>query len=146
MISLILFDQYFDRQFVLSWVFISKTTAITAVSCLPLYIVKALRRKFSPPSYAKVNWELIYSKWGKLWFKKKLFRRFSLIQNGLNFQSINHKALLVFLQFFPHSQRFLVLKMITSRQFPSISSVFHCVIDWIDIFIDPHITFLLLFS
>ncbi|EFP01045.1 hypothetical protein GCK72_001413 [Caenorhabditis remanei] len=55
MISLILFDQYFDRQFVLSWVFISKTTAITAVSCLPLYIVKALRRKFSPPSYAKVN-------------------------------------------------------------------------------------------
>ncbi|CAI5439375.1 unnamed protein product [Caenorhabditis angaria] len=55
MISLVVFDQYFDRQFVLSWVFISKTTAITAISCLPLYIIKALRRKFSPPSYAKVN-------------------------------------------------------------------------------------------
>ncbi|VDO82784.1 unnamed protein product [Heligmosomoides polygyrus] len=54
-VSLIVLDQYFDRQFVLSWLFISKTTAITAVSCLPLYVVKALRRKFSPPSYAKVN-------------------------------------------------------------------------------------------
>ncbi|CAI4223113.1 unnamed protein product [Auanema sp. JU1783] len=54
-VSLVVFDQYFDRQFVLSWVFISKTTAITAISCLPLYVVKALRRKFSPPSYAKVN-------------------------------------------------------------------------------------------
>ncbi|VDO33572.1 unnamed protein product [Haemonchus placei] len=54
-VSLIVLDQYFDRQFVLSWIFISKTTAITAVSCLPLYVVKALRRKFSPPSYAKVN-------------------------------------------------------------------------------------------
>ncbi|VDL83939.1 unnamed protein product [Nippostrongylus brasiliensis] len=50
-----LLAQYFDRQFVLSWIFISKTTAITAVSCLPLYVIKALRRKFSPPSYAKVN-------------------------------------------------------------------------------------------
>ncbi|KJH52958.1 phospholipid-translocating P-type ATPase, flippase [Dictyocaulus viviparus] len=54
-VSLIVLDQYFDRQFVLSWIFISKTTVITAVSCLPLYVVKALRRKFSPPSYAKVN-------------------------------------------------------------------------------------------
>ncbi|WKX91307.1 hypothetical protein Q1695_009836 [Nippostrongylus brasiliensis] len=54
-VSLIVLDQYFDRQFVLSWIFISKTTAITAVSCLPLYVIKALRRKFSPPSYAKVN-------------------------------------------------------------------------------------------
>ncbi|KAE9418680.1 hypothetical protein Angca_003206, partial [Angiostrongylus cantonensis] len=53
--SLVVLDQYFDRQFVLSWIFISKTTVITAVSCLPLYVVKALRRKFSPPSYAKVN-------------------------------------------------------------------------------------------
>ncbi|KAF8367410.1 tat-5 [Pristionchus pacificus] len=54
-ISLIVLTQYFDRDFVLSSLFVLKTTAITAVSCLPLYIIKALRRKFSPPSYAKVN-------------------------------------------------------------------------------------------
>uniref|UniRef100_A0A9J2PBC9 Phospholipid-transporting ATPase n=1 Tax=Ascaris lumbricoides TaxID=6252 RepID=A0A9J2PBC9_ASCLU len=53
--SLLIFDQYFDRQFVTSWMFLTKTTAITAVSCLPLYVIKALRRRFSPPSYAKVN-------------------------------------------------------------------------------------------
>ncbi|GMT29153.1 hypothetical protein PFISCL1PPCAC_20450, partial [Pristionchus fissidentatus] len=54
-ISLLFLSQYFDRDFVLTTSFVAKTTAITAVSCLPLYIIKALRRKFSPPSYAKVN-------------------------------------------------------------------------------------------
>ncbi|VDN51132.1 unnamed protein product [Dracunculus medinensis] len=53
--SLLLLDNFFDRQFVMSGEFLGKTTAITAVSCFPLYIIKALRRKFSPPSYAKVN-------------------------------------------------------------------------------------------
>uniref|UniRef100_A0A915PQT4 Phospholipid-transporting ATPase n=1 Tax=Setaria digitata TaxID=48799 RepID=A0A915PQT4_9BILA len=51
--SLLLLDNFFDRQFVTTWIFLSKTTAITAVSCFPLYIIKALRRRFSPPSYAK---------------------------------------------------------------------------------------------
>ncbi|KAI6229029.1 Phospholipid-transporting ATPase [Aphelenchoides fujianensis] len=54
-VSLLVLDKFFDRQFVLSWVFITKTTAITLISCFPLYVVKYLRRKFSPPSYAKVN-------------------------------------------------------------------------------------------
>lgn len=53
--SLLVLDKFFDRQFVLSWVFITKTTAITLISCAPLYVIKFLRRKFSPPSYAKVN-------------------------------------------------------------------------------------------
>ncbi|KAL3097585.1 hypothetical protein niasHT_023385 [Heterodera trifolii] len=53
--SLIIFDKYFDRQFVLSWEFLAKTTVITLISCLPLYVIKFLRRRFSPPSYAKVN-------------------------------------------------------------------------------------------
>ncbi|VDK37144.1 unnamed protein product [Anisakis simplex] len=53
--SLLILDQYFDRQFVTSWIFLTKTTAITAISCLPLYVIKALKRRFSPPSYAKVN-------------------------------------------------------------------------------------------
>jgi phospholipid-translocating ATPase len=53
--SLLILDKFFDRQFVLSWVFITKTTAITLISCAPLYVIKFLRRRFSPPSYAKVN-------------------------------------------------------------------------------------------
>uniref|UniRef100_A0A914DHL0 Phospholipid-transporting ATPase n=1 Tax=Acrobeloides nanus TaxID=290746 RepID=A0A914DHL0_9BILA len=53
--SLVVFDKYFDRQFVLTWTFIGKTLSVTAISCVPLYLFKALRRKFSPPSYAKVN-------------------------------------------------------------------------------------------
>ncbi|VDO09370.1 unnamed protein product, partial [Brugia timori] len=51
--SLLVLDNFFDRQFVTTWIFLSKTTAITAISCFPLYIIKALRRRFSPPSYAK---------------------------------------------------------------------------------------------
>ncbi|MCP9261064.1 putative phospholipid-transporting ATPase IIB [Dirofilaria immitis] len=53
--SLLLLDNFFDRQFVTTWIFLSKTTAITAISCFPLYIIKALRRRFSPPSYAKLT-------------------------------------------------------------------------------------------
>lgn len=30
-------------------------SAITLVSCLPLYIIKYLKRKFSPPSYSKLS-------------------------------------------------------------------------------------------
>ncbi|VDD86147.1 unnamed protein product, partial [Enterobius vermicularis] len=54
-VSLLFMKNFFDRQFVLSWIFLGKVTAITVVSCLPLYIIKALKRKFSPPSYVKVN-------------------------------------------------------------------------------------------
>lgn len=53
--SLLILDKFFDRQFVLSWTFITKTTLITIISCLPLYLFKLARRRFSPPSYAKVN-------------------------------------------------------------------------------------------
>jgi len=53
--SLIILDKVFDRQFVLSWVFLTKTISITIISCFPLYIFKFVRRRFSPPSYAKVN-------------------------------------------------------------------------------------------
>ncbi|CAJ0585807.1 unnamed protein product, partial [Mesorhabditis spiculigera] len=53
--SLLILDSYFDRQFVTTWGFLAKTSSVTVISCLPLYIIKALRRKFSPPSYAKVN-------------------------------------------------------------------------------------------
>lgn len=44
-----------DAEFIQTWGFIWKTVVITAVSCLPLYIVKFLRKKFSPPSYQKLS-------------------------------------------------------------------------------------------
>lgn len=44
-----------DWDFIWSYEFLWKVLAITLVSCLPLYIIKFLRRKFSAPSYAKLS-------------------------------------------------------------------------------------------
>lgn len=49
-----------DLSFITTWPFLWKVSAITLVSCLPLYIIKYLKRKFSPPSYSKL------SSWAKL--------------------------------------------------------------------------------
>ncbi|KAJ1722170.1 putative aminophospholipid-translocase, partial [Coemansia erecta] len=46
---------YFDVSFILSGAFIWKTVVITAVSSVPLYIIKLLRRIYAPPSYAKLT-------------------------------------------------------------------------------------------
>ncbi|CAH1785189.1 unnamed protein product [Owenia fusiformis] len=51
----ILKDIYFDARFLQSWDFIWKVLVITSVSCIPLYILKFLRKKFSPPSYSKLT-------------------------------------------------------------------------------------------
>lgn len=74
LISLFFFKQYFGKEviklakpkikfssFLIDWEFIwttdflSKVAAITAVSCVPLYILKFLRQKCSPPSYVKLS-------------------------------------------------------------------------------------------
>lgn len=44
-----------DLSFITTWPFLWKVSAITLVSCLPLYIIKYLKRKFSPPSYSKLS-------------------------------------------------------------------------------------------
>lgn len=44
-----------DSSFITTWPFLWKVSAITLVSCLPLYIIKYLKRKFSPPSYSKLS-------------------------------------------------------------------------------------------
>ena len=44
-----------DVYFITTVSFLWKVTAITLVSCLPLYILKYLRRRFSPPSYSKLT-------------------------------------------------------------------------------------------
>jgi phospholipid-translocating ATPase len=74
LISLFFFRQYFgefvqseafritrastlltDWEFIWTTDFLSKVSAITAVSCVPLYILKFLRQKCSPPSYVKLS-------------------------------------------------------------------------------------------
>lgn len=44
-----------DVAFITTMTFLWKVSAITVVSCLPLYILKYLKRKLSPPSYSKLT-------------------------------------------------------------------------------------------
>ncbi|XP_063042011.1 probable phospholipid-transporting ATPase IIB [Engraulis encrasicolus] len=53
--SLAFLNEYFDLGFITTKAFLWKVSAITVVSCLPLYIIKYLKRKFSPPSYSKLS-------------------------------------------------------------------------------------------
>ncbi|XP_028819924.1 putative phospholipid-transporting ATPase IIB isoform X3 [Denticeps clupeoides] len=53
--SLAFLNEYFDLGFITTKAFLWKVSAITMVSCLPLYIIKYLKRKFSPPSYSKLS-------------------------------------------------------------------------------------------
>ncbi|XP_066572153.1 putative phospholipid-transporting ATPase IIB isoform X2 [Amia ocellicauda] len=53
--SLAFLNEYFDVAFIATVAFLWKVSAITVVSCLPLYIIKYLKRKFSPPSYSKLT-------------------------------------------------------------------------------------------
>ncbi|XP_062342954.1 probable phospholipid-transporting ATPase IIB isoform X2 [Osmerus eperlanus] len=53
--SLAFLNEYFDLAFIITPAFLWKVSAITGVSCLPLYIIKYLKRKFSPPSYSKLS-------------------------------------------------------------------------------------------
>uniref|UniRef100_A0AAR2LT80 Phospholipid-transporting ATPase n=1 Tax=Pygocentrus nattereri TaxID=42514 RepID=A0AAR2LT80_PYGNA len=46
---------FLDLSFITTRTFLWKVCAITLVSCLPLYIIKYLKRKFSPPSYSKLS-------------------------------------------------------------------------------------------
>ncbi|KAL7631634.1 UNVERIFIED_CONTAM: hypothetical protein RMT77_018059 [Armadillidium vulgare] len=51
----LVFMQYFDWNFIQSKDFWWKVVVITLVSCLPLYILKFLSRKFTPPTYSKLE-------------------------------------------------------------------------------------------
>ncbi|KAL7741981.1 hypothetical protein ACLKA6_012185 [Drosophila palustris] len=55
LISLAVLHEYFDWEFIWSYDFLWKVSLITVVSCLPLYIIKFLRKKCSPPSYLKLS-------------------------------------------------------------------------------------------
>ncbi|XP_047552213.1 probable phospholipid-transporting ATPase IIB isoform X4 [Lutra lutra] len=53
--SLAFLNEYFDVAFITSATFVWKVSAVTAVSCLPLYALKHLKRKLAPPSYSKLS-------------------------------------------------------------------------------------------
>jgi len=55
MMTLIFCPQYFDEQFIQTMPFIWKVCFLTVVSCLPLYVLKFLHRKISPPSHVKLT-------------------------------------------------------------------------------------------
>nr|XP_015295081.2 probable phospholipid-transporting ATPase IIB isoform X8 [Macaca fascicularis] len=48
------FGAFLDVAFITTVAFLWKVSVITVVSCLPLYVLKYLRRKLSPPSYCKL--------------------------------------------------------------------------------------------
>ncbi|XP_060030052.1 probable phospholipid-transporting ATPase IIB isoform X2 [Erinaceus europaeus] len=53
--SLAFLNEYFDVAFITTAAFLWKVSAITLVSCLPLYVLKLLKRRLSPPSYSKLR-------------------------------------------------------------------------------------------
>ncbi|KAL0276786.1 UNVERIFIED_CONTAM: hypothetical protein PYX00_004287 [Menopon gallinae] len=55
LLSLVTFKNYFDSEFLWTVDFVWKVVVITVISCLPLYLLKFLRKKISPPSYTKLS-------------------------------------------------------------------------------------------
>ncbi len=53
-LSLIVLKDFFDAEFIRTAGFMWRTATITAISCVPLYIWKCLRKRFSPTSYQKL--------------------------------------------------------------------------------------------
>ncbi|CAM4812953.1 unnamed protein product [Rotaria magnacalcarata] len=54
-LSIVIFQSHFDIRFLESWSFIWRVVAITAISCLPLYILKYMQTKFKPPIHEKLT-------------------------------------------------------------------------------------------
>ncbi|KAI8888423.1 phospholipid-translocating P-type ATPase [Backusella circina FSU 941] len=54
--SMWLLPAYFDMSFILTGRFVWKVVVITAVSSLPLYVVKFIKRIYAPPSYTKLTY------------------------------------------------------------------------------------------
>ncbi|KAI8049231.1 hypothetical protein BDF22DRAFT_195005 [Syncephalis plumigaleata] len=53
--SMSFLDVDFDMKFILTWAFVWRVLVITAVSSLPLFVIKRARRMLAPPSYAKLT-------------------------------------------------------------------------------------------
>ena len=44
-----------DKDFLSSWSFVWKVLVTTSISCIPLFILMYLKRKFAPSSYSKLT-------------------------------------------------------------------------------------------
>merc|ERR1711994_478698 len=53
--SVIIFPESFDVLFMLNWTFVWKVVAITAVSCVPLYILKLISKKSCSQFIPKID-------------------------------------------------------------------------------------------
>lgn len=53
-ISIVFLPEFFDLRFVLTRQFFWKVALIVAISSFPLYALKALKRRWAPPSYSKL--------------------------------------------------------------------------------------------
>jgi len=54
-ISVVVMQSIFDPKFFLTPAFVWKVAVITGVSCVPLYILKLIRKKVAPQTYQKLN-------------------------------------------------------------------------------------------
>ncbi|CAG8474895.1 4120_t:CDS:10 [Ambispora gerdemannii] len=54
-ISMAFLPTYFDMSFILTPTFVWKVALITAVSSMPLYLVKYIKRRYAPPIYTKLK-------------------------------------------------------------------------------------------
>ncbi|VDL88779.1 unnamed protein product [Schistocephalus solidus] len=54
-VALVVFKSFFDQAFLLTWNFVWKVFAITAISCIPLVVLKCIRLKLRPPIYSKLR-------------------------------------------------------------------------------------------
>lgn len=55
LLSLVIFKDSFDAEFITTVSFLWKVGLITLISCFPLYILKILRKKFAPSDYSKLS-------------------------------------------------------------------------------------------
>jgi phospholipid-translocating ATPase len=46
---------YFDITFIVTWDFIWRVSVVTLVACIPIYLVRFIRRRIDPPSYSKLS-------------------------------------------------------------------------------------------
>jgi len=53
--SIAILDTYFDGKFLMSTQFMWKTLAITLLSCVPLVLLKLIRRRLAPPVFTKLQ-------------------------------------------------------------------------------------------
>ncbi|KAA8493538.1 putative phospholipid-transporting ATPase IIB [Porphyridium purpureum] len=55
LLAILVLSDVFNKSVIFTWNFFGRVLVVTLVSCLPVTLGKFLRRKFSPPAYAKLT-------------------------------------------------------------------------------------------